>query len=53
MIVYRSDRVTAGTAAYGAAKQAAADYAKAKGGRVEWQDEYNDYSVAGRWIVRR
>lgn len=27
--------------------------ARELGGRAEWQDEYNDYSILGRWIVRK
>ena len=52
MIVFTSERVTAGTADYVAAKAIAAEMAKVYRGRVEWRDEYNDYSVRGVFVVR-
>jgi hypothetical protein len=52
MIVFTSEHVTAGTAAYVAAKAVAARMAEVYRGRVEWRDDYNDYSVRGCFVVR-
>lgn len=50
-ITFRSERVTAGTRDYEDAKTLAQRHADSQGGRVEWQDEYNDYSVRGIWVA--
>lgn len=52
MIMWKSERVSAGTESYTAAKREAQEMAKVYRGRVEWQDEYNDYSVRGVFVVR-
>lgn len=51
--IWTSKRVVAGTAAYDAAKRtAAAIKADNPRVRIEWVDEYNDYSVAGVFRAR-
>lgn len=52
MIVWRSQRVRAMTTAYATAKIEAECIARDQKGRAEWQDEYNDHSVQGCWVVR-
>jgi hypothetical protein len=52
MTHWTSERVSAGTPAYNAAKADAATIARQNPGtRAEWRDEYNDYSVRGVWAV--
>lgn len=52
MIVWTSEAVTAGTKNYADAKAQAQEMARIYRGRVEWRDEYNDYSVRGVFVVR-
>lgn len=49
--LWQSERVTPGTAAGLEARGEAERIARANLGRVEWRDEYNDYSVKGRYAV--
>lgn len=53
---FQSSRVVVGTAAYHAAMDQAEQRAQelrsvGKGGCVRWDDEYNDYSAVGRFVV--
>ena len=50
--MWTSERVTAGTPAHAQAKRQAEAMAREHGKRVEWVDEYNDYSVKGVFRVR-
>lgn len=54
--IFKSDRVTAGSVQYNEARAKAERIAAQQrqvghNGTVHWQDEYNDYSVRGVFVV--
>jgi len=55
-LIYEGARVTVGSKEYdrekvAAEKAAAASRAAGKGGHARWEDEYNDFSARGRFVV--